>query len=100
VPRRDHVPVRQVDRPFPRLERRIRLGAMVGLPWFRNVSETMSTMPSGWTARRVLIQIARTIFPCCARPTRMFETALFFAPSLDAAEEMHLQGVSRQRSSV
>jgi len=30
----------------------------------------------------------------------MFETALFFEPSLVAAEEMRLQGVSRQRSSV
>jgi len=71
---------------------------MVGLPWFRNVSETMSTMPPGSAARWVLIQIARTIFPCCARPTHMFETALFFEPSLDAAEEMHLQAVSRRRS--
>jgi len=66
---------------------------MVGLPWFRNGLETVSTMPPGRAARRVLIQIARTIFPCCARPTRMFETALFFEPSLDAAEEMRLQGV-------
>jgi hypothetical protein len=59
----------------------------MGIEGRAQLSEHVVKMPPGAAIRRVLIQIAQTIFASPARPACIFWTALCFGPLPGLAEE-------------